>query len=106
MSLRDVERAMIVFEWFYDKSKLIEDELKNQKNYKVSMLYRFLNIFIFISVMQQVDSVVRSLIMAVAVCYHARLQERDDFENSIVNEFLPPFVIPEGRQQFINEIFM
>ena len=56
--------------------------------------------------MQQVDSVVRRLIMAVAVCYHARLQERDDFENSIVNEFLPPFVIPEGRLQFINEIFM
>ena len=55
---------------------------------------------------QPVDPVVRSLIMAVAVCYHARLQEREDFETSIVNEFLPPFVVPEGKQQFVNEIFM
>ena len=44
--------------------------------------------------------------MAIAVCYHARLQEREDFENSITNEFIQPFDIPEGRQQFRSEIFM
>ena len=65
-----------------------------------------LHMYMYMSVMQQVDFVVRSLIMAVAVCYHAKLQERDDFENSIVNEFLSPFAIPEGRKQFANEIFM
>ena len=39
MSLRDVERAMVVFEWFYDKSALIENEIKKQESYKVSMPY-------------------------------------------------------------------
>ena len=41
VSLRDVERAMIVFEWFYDKTSVIEHELKNQEGCKVtnSLLY-------------------------------------------------------------------
>ena len=30
---------MIVFEWFYDKAKIIEDELKKEKGYKVSMTF-------------------------------------------------------------------
>ena len=36
VSLRDVERAMIVFEWFYDKTKVIERELNKQEGYKVT----------------------------------------------------------------------
>ena len=28
--------------------------------------------------------------MSLSVCYHARLQEREDFESEIVNEFIPP----------------
>ena len=41
--------------------------------------------------------------MAVAVCYHARLQERSDFERVIVTHFLEPFTIP-NRKQFLDEI--
>ena len=42
--------------------------------------------------------------MAVAVCYHARLQERGDFEEFIVTKFLEPFSIPHRKQQFLDEI--
>jgi len=41
--------------------------------------------------------------MAVAVCYHARLQERSDFEQFIVTKFLKPFSIPNGTK-FLDEI--
>ena len=41
--------------------------------------------------------------MAVAVCYHARLQERSHFERVIVTHFLEPFTIP-NRKQFLDEI--
>ena len=43
--------------------------------------------------------------MAIAVCYHARLQDRNDFENFIVDHFSQPFIIPGGKQQFVDEIF-
>ena len=39
VSLRDVERAMIVFEWFYDKASDIEQELSKQEGYKVTITY-------------------------------------------------------------------
>ena len=44
--------------------------------------------------------------MAIAVCYHARLQEREQFEELIVQNFRSPYHIPGGRQQFVDEIFM
>ena len=42
--------------------------------------------------------------MAVAVCYHARLQKRTGFEEYIVQHFLPPFAIPGGQDRFSHEI--
>ena len=44
--------------------------------------------------------------MAVAVCYHARLQERNQFEEVIVKNFKPPYHIPGGKEQFVEEVFM
>ena len=41
--------------------------------------------------------------MAVAVCYHARLQERSNFEAFIVRHFLEPFKIHD-KKQFLDEI--
>ena len=41
--------------------------------------------------------------MAVAVCYHARLQDRSDFEAFIVTRFLEPFKIHDNKQ-FLDEI--
>lgn len=32
----------------------------------------------------------RALVLAVSVCYHARLQEREEFERLIVPQFIPP----------------
>ena len=45
VSLRDVERAMIVFEWFYDKAKIIEVELKKQEGYKVQPLWSYTHMY-------------------------------------------------------------
>ena len=41
--------------------------------------------------------------MAVAVCYHARLRDRGNFERFIVTQFLPPFSISH-EEQFLDEI--
>ena len=37
VSLRDVERAMIVFEWFYENNKFFEQLLKDEPGYEVRM---------------------------------------------------------------------
>ena len=46
----------------------------------------------------------RSLILAVSVCYHARLSEREEFEERIAQKFNAPLALSGGAQQFRNEI--
>ena len=48
VSLRDVERAMIVFEWFYDKTSVIEQELSKQEGYKVTITYFIMVILVHV----------------------------------------------------------
>lgn len=45
----------------------------------------------------------RALILSVSVCYHARLQERGEYEKGVVKQFTAPLVVT-GREQFSNEI--
>ena len=48
--------------------------------------------------------VARALVLALSVCYHARLQRREDFENGVVGAFTGPITLPGGAQQFRDEI--
>ena len=45
-----------------------------------------------------------SMILALCVCYHARLQKRADYEEFISASFMDPLNLPRGAQQFRNEI--
>lgn len=49
------------------------------------------------------NAITRALILAVSVCYHARLQEREEFEQLITAQFLPPLVC-NTEDQFRNEL--
>ena len=73
VSLRDVERAMIVFKYFFDQmthfGPLIDQKAKDEGKPP-----------------GQVDPIARSLILAVSVCYHARLQDREEYEAGVSNK--------------------
>ena len=45
-----------------------------------------------------------ALILAVSVCYHSRLQHREDYERVVSSRFVPPLALPGGAAQFINKI--
>ena len=51
-----------------------------------------------------VDEISRALILAVSVCYHARLQDRKEYECGVVQQFKAPLGVPGGANQFCNEI--
>ena len=46
----------------------------------------------------------RSLILAVSVCYHARLTDRTDYEERVSKEFIAPLALTEGPKEFRNVI--
>ena len=41
-----------------------------------------------------------SLILAVSVCYHARLSDRQEYEQEISQKFTPPLALSGGADEF------
>ena len=55
-------------------------------------------------VQKQINDITRALVLSLSVCYHARLQERDDYEEIIAQEFTGTLCLPRGSAQFRDEI--
>lgn len=70
VSLRDIERCMKMVLWFYQQGALLFPLIDEKKQDKKRMT----------------DYVIRSLILAVGVCYHASLKNRDAYRDSIAKE--------------------
>ncbi|XP_057716646.1 E3 ubiquitin-protein ligase rnf213-alpha-like isoform X2 [Corythoichthys intestinalis] len=88
VSLRDVERCMQAFLWFHDKHDRFFAELKEfsaNQNRKKHSHYNS---------QSERDPVMWSLIMALGVCYHACLEQKDKYRQC-VSRSLPPGYTPE-----------
>ncbi|XP_029997116.1 E3 ubiquitin-protein ligase rnf213-alpha-like isoform X2 [Sphaeramia orbicularis] len=83
VSLRDVERCMQAFVWFFDNHAMFFEELeefeKNQQGERKERHPRDREVR---------DPVIWSLVMAVGVCYHACLENKDKYRKKI-SKFLP-----------------
>uniref|UniRef100_UPI0037E8EFFF E3 ubiquitin-protein ligase rnf213-alpha n=1 Tax=Semicossyphus pulcher TaxID=241346 RepID=UPI0037E8EFFF len=96
VSLRDVERCMQSFVWFYDNHLMLFAELetfespqnvenndRNQRQLEVR------------------DPVLWSLVMAIGVCYHACLEKKEKYREK-VSKSLPPTYSPAKVMQEIS----
>ncbi|XP_064404373.1 E3 ubiquitin-protein ligase RNF213-like isoform X3 [Halichondria panicea] len=111
VSLRDVERAMIVFEFFYKKMDSVFAPLidkKAQEDYNERCAVRENAEDDDLAALpprpKQLDNITRAVILCLSVCYHARLQDRACYEEKISRCFNSPLQLPEGAQQLRNEI--
>ncbi|KAF4008099.1 hypothetical protein G4228_019714 [Cervus hanglu yarkandensis] len=80
VSLRDVERCVKVFKWFYDHSEML-----------LSKLDSFLSEPGVIQNDFERDPVLWSLVLAVGVCYHASLEEKESYRRAICRFFPAPY---------------
>ncbi|CAN0131544.1 unnamed protein product [Rangifer tarandus platyrhynchus] len=80
VSLRDVERCVKVFRWFYDHSEML-----------LSKLDSFLSETGVIQNDFERDPVLWSLVLAVGVCYHASLEEKESYRTAICSFFPAPY---------------
>ncbi|XP_058848399.1 E3 ubiquitin-protein ligase rnf213-alpha-like isoform X1 [Acipenser ruthenus] len=76
VSLRDVERCMHVFVWFYSNHKMLLQELKEFMN-KENKYEKLLD------ERNERNEIVWSLVMAVGVCYHACLEKKEEYRKEI-----------------------
>ena len=68
VSLRDVERCLKSFMWFYQNSSWLYDLIDENRVFKASRFFTL---------------TVRSLIHAIGMCYHVTLEERDGYRNCV-----------------------
>ncbi|XP_020630790.1 E3 ubiquitin-protein ligase rnf213-alpha-like [Orbicella faveolata] len=103
VSLRDVERAMQVMVWFYNHvdtlSRLMnkvlteqrreEDRDDDEDDYDDKLI----------------DPITRALVLAIGVCYHAKLQERrGEYRTVVARSFKTPCLLSGGQRQILREI--
>ena len=54
---------------------------------------------------EPIDPMTRALVLAIGVCYHAKLQEkRQDYRKVVAQSFKAPCVLPGGEEQILREI--
>ncbi|XP_029363545.1 E3 ubiquitin-protein ligase rnf213-alpha [Echeneis naucrates] len=93
VSLRDVERCMQAFVWFYDNHKMLFAKLEEFEKLNAEKCERYKR-------QSEVrDPVFWSLVMAIGVCYHACLENKDKYRQKISNclprEYTPGRVTQE-----------
>ncbi|XP_028310203.1 E3 ubiquitin-protein ligase rnf213-alpha [Gouania willdenowi] len=96
VSLRDVERCMQAFVWFYENHDMFFAELrkfKNGQNDEMTDAHPSVN--------EAKDPILWSLIMATAVCYQACLEKKDKYRQ-IICHFLPSHCNARGVAQEIS----
>uniref|UniRef100_H3BBI9 RING-type E3 ubiquitin transferase n=1 Tax=Latimeria chalumnae TaxID=7897 RepID=H3BBI9_LATCH len=93
VSLRDVERCMEVFKWFYNHKQLLFEKLEQLNEETKVLKATFVR-----------DEVTWSLVLAVGVCYHASLERKDDYRKVICKQLPTPYDKPETVLQEITLI--
>ncbi|XP_047563764.1 E3 ubiquitin-protein ligase RNF213 isoform X1 [Lutra lutra] len=80
VSLRDVERCVKVFRWFYDHSVMLLSKLESflqESHVSQNNVER--------------DPVLWSLVLALGVCYHASLEQKESYWRAICSLFPEPY---------------
>ena len=83
---------MVVFEYFFDKMDIFGPKM-NEMAARINPEMEDIE-----------DPITRSLLLAISVCYHARLQDREDYEEGVTAQFVAPLGLPGGAAQFRDEI--
>ena len=97
VSLRDVERAMIVMVWFYKLRFQLEHRMSDKHDQYQEQLPANRQL-------PQLEYLTLSFILALAVCYQARLRERRPFLEYIAPRFRAPCNVQGGAEQIEREI--
>ncbi|KAJ7339384.1 hypothetical protein OS493_005779 [Desmophyllum pertusum] len=103
VSLRDVERAMQVMVWFYNHvdtlGRLMKRVITEQQREEG------LDVDEEDDDDEPITPIARALVLAIGVCYHAKLQERrEEYRTVVAQSFKAPCLLPGGQKQILREI--
>ncbi|XP_062570766.1 E3 ubiquitin-protein ligase RNF213-like isoform X2 [Saccostrea cucullata] len=103
VSLRDVERTLKVFGWFYNQHEIFAavDRLEESEvDEDIDEIPRPVGVHLHAHVMKMT----RSLLLALGVCYHSSLKSREKYIEYITKFFESPLQLSGGAQEMEREI--
>lgn len=69
-----------------------------RRSYKKSIMILFIQ-------QEPISPLTRALVLAIGVCYHAKLQERrEEYRTVVARSFKAPCLLPGGQKQILREI--
>ena len=98
VSLRDIERAMAVLQFFYSKKETLlakMDELDSNYNGDDDGDE---------NAPDAINEIARLMILTLGVCYHSSLEEREKYRRNITGSFRGPYKLPNGAKTILNEL--
>ncbi|XP_006822899.2 E3 ubiquitin-protein ligase rnf213-alpha-like [Saccoglossus kowalevskii] len=101
VSLRDIERTVIVYKWFVEHYELFASEMyrKEQEQRNVPVFTTFMGRQHKIN-----TKIRRCIILALGVCYHACLTNRLKYREHIAKSLEDKHLLPEGQLTIQKEI--
>ncbi|XP_052238404.1 E3 ubiquitin-protein ligase rnf213-alpha-like [Dreissena polymorpha] len=105
VSLRDVERVLLVTTWFYGQTT--NRLLFNEMDRKLSVANEYESVVVEDATAdenQALDDLTRSLVLALGVCYHACLKSRAEYRATVAGAFSDPCPLHRGAVQILEEI--
>ncbi|XP_052062678.1 E3 ubiquitin-protein ligase rnf213-alpha-like isoform X2 [Mytilus californianus] len=106
VSLRDVERVLQVMSWFFRQSnedqllfRRMRGELEDSDSETDSDDESMEDVL-----PPQINEITRSLVLALGVCYHACLKNREEYRDTVAKYFKQPLLLVGGANQIEEEI--
>ncbi|XP_063403574.1 E3 ubiquitin-protein ligase rnf213-alpha-like [Mytilus trossulus] len=104
VSLRDVERVLQVMSWFYSQSQdddaLFQRMRDNSEDSETDSEKESMEL----GHVQHMDDVTRSMVLALGVCYHACLKNREEYRDTVSKYFIQPLHLVGGADGIQDEI--
>ena len=100
VSLRDIERAMTVLQFFYSQKEMLlakMDELDLNYNSEEDDDDDD-------SATDAINEIARLMILTLGVCYHSSLEERSKYRKTITGSFKGAYKLPNGDKTILNEL--
>ncbi|XP_078327262.1 E3 ubiquitin-protein ligase rnf213-alpha-like isoform X2 [Crassostrea virginica] len=111
VSLRDVERTLSVFGWFYHQDNIFEkmDQLTNSEilDSDIESDDDDEEETVYVGgewATKAIEKTTRAIILALGVCYQASLKDRKKYRRYIAKYFTHPLYLQNGPEQIQNEI--
>ena len=87
VSLRDIERALTVLQFFYSQKEQILSEMdKLDDDADVA------------------NEIARLMILTIGVCYHSSLENREKYRKKVIPAFTGQYALPRGLNTFVKEL--